>query len=229
VSIESTIYDSLWQKSLAQFKRGECETDPLILHEEVPRKGRTLLARIPNPASAEIMSFLEELRGFAPDQHFCQPTNMHLTVLAIISCHVGFKRRAELDNAYRSAISECLQEIPAPVIEFRGITASPSCVLIQGFMRNDSLNEIRHRLRERFQSSDLPHSIDSRYAIQTAHITAMRLQREPKDLQGLVRFLEANQGRAFGTVALGTLEFVVNDWYQRAENTEKIAPFSLPS
>ena len=225
--MESAVYDALWDQSLPRFRRGECEVDPLILHEGEMRMGLTLLARIPESVSSEISAFLAELRGYAPGQYFYPPGDFHLTVLSVVSCRAGFEYRPELEEAYRGVIAGALKGVAPLEVDFHGITASPGCVMVQGFALNDSLAEIRMRLREQFRRSVLPHSMDRRYAIKTAHVTVMRFQRESRDLAGFARFLELSRERAFGSARLGALEFVRNDWYQRSANTKKAGSFAL--
>lgn len=224
---ESAVYNELWKRSRAAFTQGACELDPLIAHEENLRKGLTLLARIPSGMSSKIEEFIAELKAQEPRQYFQPVTDFHLTVLSVVSCSAGFRYDPELLDAYRRVISDCLADVPPLEIQFRGITASPACVMIQGFALNDSLKIIRNRLRESMPKSGLPCSIDRRYAIQTAHMTVMRFRQDPEDLTALLRFLESERAREFGTVRIDALEFVSNDWYQRARNTELVGNYSL--
>lgn len=213
-------------RAFSEFRQGQCEVDPLIQHEDELRLGLTLLARIPGAVSARIGAFLEEMRTCLPGQYFYPARDFHLTVISVVSCRAGFEYKPEL-AAYRREIAACLEGVRPLQVEFRGITASPACVMVQGFSLNDSLAEIRARLREHFSKSGLPHSMDSRYAIQTAHVTVMRFQQNPGSLVDFTRFLEMHRDREFGVAKIDELEFVLNDWYQRAENTKKAGLFPL--
>lgn len=52
-------------------------------------------------------------------------------------------------------------------IAFRGLTASPSCLMVQGFIENNFLNQVRDTLRIDFKNTDIEQSMDKKYAIQT--------------------------------------------------------------
>ena len=71
-------------------------------------------------------------------------------------------------------------------IHYKGITASPSAIMIQGFPSDETLNNLRNRLRENFKNSGLQQSIDSRYEISTAHSTIMRFQDKLQNPEKLI-------------------------------------------
>ncbi len=111
-------------------------------------------------------------------------------------------------------------------IQFKGLTASPSCILIQGFLTN-TLNEIRDELRKTFKNSDLQQSIDKRYNIQTAHATVIRFKSELTDQTALINLIEKYREFDFGTFEIKQIELVYNDWYQREKFVKKLHTFSL--
>ena len=59
---------------------------------------------------------------------------------------------------------------------YKGLTSSPGCILVQGFPGNEELTRIREAIRTIFKGSSLPHSIDSRYKLETAHSTIARFK-----------------------------------------------------
>ena len=61
-------------------------------------------------------------------------------------------------------------------LTYKGVTASPSCLMIQGFMNHESLNITRNNLRKKLKNTTLQQSIDKRYSIQTAHSTVCRFR-----------------------------------------------------
>lgn len=112
-------------------------------------------------------------------------------------------------------------------IEFRGLTASPSCLMVQGFPENNSLTQIRDSLRVDFKETDLEQSMDKRYAIQTAHSTVFRLKEEIENKESFLDTLEKYRDYYFGTFAVDSLELVFNDWYQRKEYVKELYRFEL--
>src|SRR5699024_5260457 len=124
------------------------------------RYGLTLLARPSEETIKNIQAFLDKVREIEPQQYYYPPSSIHITVLSIISCHKGFNPNHIDRKYYIENIVKGLKEREPFEIEFKGITASPSCVLIQGFYENGTLDVVRNKLRTTFKQSQLPHSVD---------------------------------------------------------------------
>ncbi|WP_231481143.1 2'-5' RNA ligase family protein [Sediminibacter sp. Hel_I_10] len=122
-------------------------------------------------------------------------------------------------------IEKCIVEKKDINITFRGITASPSGIMIQGFIDNNELNAIRDRLRTEFKNSNLEQSLDKRYSIQTAHSTIVRFRTELSQKRKLLEFLDKNINYDFGTFKVNEFELVYNDWYQREKHVKEIYKF----
>ena len=112
-------------------------------------------------------------------------------------------------------------------IEFRGLTASPSCIMIRGFPKCDTLNKIRSNLRYNFKNSGLQQSIDSRYFIQSAHSTIVRFKERLKRKEDFLKHIEKYTDHYFGKTNVDKMELVYNDWYQRAKYVKKIHEFYI--
>jgi 2'-5' RNA ligase len=221
------IYDDLWSQTLPLFLKDQYETDPLITDPNDLRRGLTLRAGLSEEVIVKIEDFTERLRSIIPGQYFIPASDLHLTILAIVGCHADFHHDAALDQSYIETISKCIRDLPRPRIKFSGITASSSCLLLQGYPENSSLAELRNRLRETFKASTLPNSMDSRYSIKTAHVTIMRFQKPQSSLSDFIQFITENKNRDFGSQGIDRLELVSNDWYHKKNNTKRINIFSL--
>ena len=221
------IYDDMWDEALPHFQKDQVDADPLIMDPNDTRRGLTLRARPGKELILEIESFTRQLQQFTPAQYFIPASDLHLTIFTIISCSVGISRAEILDNAYIETISECVGSLPPPRIRFSGLTASTSCILLRGYPENNSLAELRNRLRDAFRKSTLPSSIDARYPINTAHITVMRFQTPQHSLAGFTRFITAHKDHDFGRLEIGEAELVSNDWYHKKENTSLLHTFTL--
>ena len=221
------IYDALWHKTLPLFQQDQHDTDPLLADPDDTRRGLTVRARLNPEVIANIEAFTADLRKLAPDQYFIPESDLHLTILAIVNCHAGFSLTAFPTESYVELLAKCIQGISPPRISFSGVTASSSCILLQGYPENHHLAELRNRLRARFKASSLPQTIDSRYPIETAHSTIMRFQKPQGSLCELTRFLAENRKRDFGMQDMDEMELVCNDWYHRKANTRVIASFPL--
>ena len=220
-------YNSLYQASKKEILAGKYGIDLQIDSTADDRFGITLLIRPDAHVKRNIQAFLHELKQVEPTQYYYPDSDLHVTAMSIISCYSGFRLEGICIEDYVRVIKESLIGIAPFKIEFRGVTASPSAVMIQGFPCNASLHNLRNNLRYHFQQSGLEESIDKRYAISTAHVTVARFRDK---LQGAPRFvntLEKYREYLFGQHTVDRLELVCNDWYQRAQYVKKLHHFDL--
>jgi len=219
-------YNKLYTGSVTRILAGNYETDPLINDETDKRFGITLVIRSDLATNIRIQQFLTEVKAIEPDQYFYQNSDIHITLMSIISCYNGFHLKDIQVQDYVRLIGEVLTKHKAFKIQFKGLTASPSCILVQGFL-TETLNEIRDDLRNVFKKSDLQQSIDMRYAIQTAHATIVRFNNQLQNPAALVSLMEKYRDFDFGTFEVKQIELVYNDWYQRERFVQKLHVFSM--
>jgi 2'-5' RNA ligase len=220
-------YNQLYHDSLRKIKADDYQPDTLIDPPTDQRLGVTLVCRPNAQTNDQIQSFIEKLKRVEPHQYFYPASDIHITVMSIISCYQGFQLSSISVDDYRKVIQKSLEGCHRFEIEFRGLTASPSCLMIQGFPYDETLNLIRNNLRNNFHHTTLEQSIDKRYAIQTAHATICRLKQPLTNKDAYLKLIEAYRDYNFGTFTVNTLEFVLNDWYQRKEKVKILYQFEL--
>lgn len=220
-------YNELYKKSSEAILAGNYKLDAQINNESDSRFGITFLIRPSEIIKANIQSFLDELKAIEPNQYYYPDSDIHITLMSIISCYDRFTLDAINVHEYIDLIQQSLVILDKIKIEFRGVTASPSAIMIQGFPTDDSLNNFRDKLREDFKKSSLQQSIDSRYAISTAHSTVLRFQEKLENPQKLMQVVEKYRDYDFGEFQVENLELVYNDWYQREKNTIHLAEFRI--
>lgn len=218
-------YQQMWHDAIRQFEAGHCDTDDFLNISNDKRRGLTLLARPGNEINKKIRSFQDAVKEIEPGQYYYPATDIHLTVLSIVSCYEGFKP-AEPDIPNYSNIIQCCLNHPIQ-IRLEGITASPSGILIQGFPDSEELNLLRKRLRAKFNGSSLEHSIDSRYRLNTAHLTVVRFKQPITRPKELIMRLKHFRNFNFGTFTIDKLHLVYNDWYQSIQKVEELNTFAL--
>ena len=219
-------YNKLYHESKAKIAGGNYEIDELIDSKDDCRFGITLVIRPDESTKANIQHFLDEVKAIDPNQYYYQNSDLHITVMSIISCYVGFELQQINIQDYVKLIEDVLLKHRSFKIQFKGLTASPSCILLQGFL-TDTLNEIRDDLRIGFKNTDLQQSIDKRYAIQTAHSTIIRFKQALKNKDQLLEIVEKYRNFDFGTFEVHEMELVYNDWYQRKKFVKKLHEFHL--
>ena len=220
-------YKELYNSSIEKIRKGNYQTDSLIDSPADKRFGITLLIRPPQRVRNKIELFLEKLKQIDFCQYYYPISDIHITVMSIISCYEGFRLDQISVSEYSDLIKQSLKGIDKFDIKFQGITASDSGIMIQGFPENEILNNLRINLRTNFKNSDVEQSIDKRYTIQTAHATIVRFKKELQDKTGFLAGIEKYKNYDFESFEVNELEFVFNDWYQREKNLILLGKFIL--
>jgi 2'-5' RNA ligase len=245
----------MWQRFRQALHHEGVSVDHNIHSNADTRRGVTALAYIEKNGALvakRISEFLIGLKQVIPNQYFYPTDELHLTMLSIISCVDNFTLDDIHIPHYAALFQEALSGLPEFNITFRGVTATPDCVVIQGVVdhgksgeneENDALALLRQRLRNAFKSSTLRSSIDARYTLKTAHCTAARFcsplntstdtnanacaTAKGSESELLLNYLERYRNNHFGTITIKHIDLVFNDWYQRLNNTKRLAQASL--
>lgn len=228
MSIElAQLYDNLFDQSIGQISRGEIEIDRQIDNDKDRRRGLTLLIRPHDDIKARVREFQEEMLDIDGQQYYQPVSDLHVTALSIISCYEGFDLSEVHVFDYEQIIFKSLEKIPKLRLQFKGITASRDAVMIQGFPVGEGLNILRNCLRNNFKSTDLQQSIDSRYKLATAHMTALRFRKELCSPYKFGNLLRDYRTAEFGEMNVQSLELVYNDWYQTSNIIKTLHSFPL--
>ena len=219
-------YDNLYQNSIDEIRTEGCETDSLIKSPTDNRFGITLLIRPPLPVKKRIEIFLNELKNIDNQQYYYPLSDIHITVMSIISCYDGFDLKNISIPNYIRIIEKSIQDVGKFRIKFKGITASTSTIMIQGFY-GEILNTLRNNLRINFQKSHLEQTIDKRYSIKTGHSTVVRFQNKLEQENNYLEALEKYKDFDFGEFDVNRVELVFNDWYQRKEHVKTLNYFDI--
>ncbi len=220
-------YNKLYQDSITKIQSDTYEIDRQIDSNTDKRYGITLLLRPDESVNNNIQELLSKFKEIEPKQYFYPSSDIHVTVMSIISCYDGFNLNQINIDDYINLVKESLKGINNFNIKFKGLTASPNCLMIQGFLEDNTLNQIRDNLRANFGNTKLEQSMDKRYTIQTAHATILRLREKLDNKERFLKLIEEYRNYDFGTFKVDTLELVYNDWYQRVGHVNKLHSFTL--
>ena len=222
-------YNDLWKDALYNFENGACTVDALIDDSTDTRRGVSLLFRPNIKVKKQIQLFLSKFNKIESGQYLYPEGDIHVTISSIISVYENFTLDQINPEQYISVIKQSLKEIRPFRIEFIGVTASPSSIIIQGYPLDDQLQSLREQLRKYFHASELLQSIDSRYTLITAHSTVVRFRKRFAHPQEVVNLLQKYRKFYFGVSDVKKVEFVLNDWYQKEELSPIITAFQLNS
>jgi 2'-5' RNA ligase len=220
-------YNKLYNDAIQKIRSDQYETDDLIDSPLDRRLGVTLVIRPDEHVKHRIVEFLAALRAIEPEQYYYPFSDMHITVMSIISCYEGFDLKQIAVQDYFDLIRKDLPSQKNIRISFKGITASPSCIMIQGFPQQSVLDELRNSVKTAFKTSSLQQSIDKRYSIQTAHVTVVRFTKPFTAKEEFIKVLEDFKDYDFGTATISEMELVHNDWYQRENFVKTLFRFKV--
>ena len=218
-------YTALYNESIEKIVTNTYQIDNQIDSLSDRRFGITLLIRPDSQTKKNIQDFLDELKQIDPEQYYYPSSDIHITVLSIISCYDGFDLETISIPDYIAIIEKSLVGIQDVAINFQGVTASPSAIMLQGFTNSDSLDDLRNNLRTNFTDSGLQESIDKRYSINTAHSAVARFRKEISHTEKLIAVLEKYRNFDFGKFKVEKYHLVYNDWYQRKQFVKELHEF----
>ena len=220
-------YNHLFRESSKDILEGNHFIDNQINSSSDNRFGLTLIAKPNAQIKNNIQIFFNELKTIDSSQYYYPLSDIHVTVISIISCYDGFSLQNISLPQYVEIIKTSIAELKNLVIDFKGVTASDSAIMLQGFPLNNSLNELRSNLRQNFKSSGLEQSIDKRYSIFTAHSTVVRFSEKIKDSVKFMEILEKYRHYNFGRFEVENLELVYNDWYLMKKFVQPLKSFII--
>jgi 2'-5' RNA ligase len=222
-------YTRLWDSSIAAIRAGDVEIDPYLSSGQVDtRRGYTLIVRPSPPVKERIASFLEDLRRIDPHQYYYDPADLHVTFLSLFTATVDYQRFFAQTERYLAACkAAALQALPPFTLEFSGVTASRGAVIVQGYPQDGSLNAARDRLREELRVRGLGEGLDTRYRLETTHITALRFRSPLRAAQEFSCALEKFRQTPFGAARITSLDLVSHDWYMARKHVHLIQRFQI--
>jgi 2'-5' RNA ligase len=221
-------YDTMRQLAAHQFVHGQAELDPWLTPATLDeRRGLTLRARPPAHLIARMQELVAAFQQVEPDQYYHPGPEIHLTISSLISAYPGFTLQQIAPLAYQQVVGHSLAQSSPFTLTYCGVTASPGAILLQGFPQGDTLQQLRTKLKSDVEQAGLSHSIDARYALQTAHATLVRFRAPLRQPAQVANLIHAYQQTFIGSFEVDTLELVYTDWYHRAAHTVLLETYSL--
>jgi 2'-5' RNA ligase len=221
-------YNTMWSKAISAYKQIEFGIDEHLMNKASDmRRSITLIYRLRGEVSQKAGEMIASLRKSYPQQYFYHPDELHITVLSMFTATTGFLEKYQNLTWYQHAIQTVLEDAESFTVDFRGITASPNALMMQGFPQADALNLLRDSLRASLKKHGVGGDLDQRYEISTAHATFMRFQSKPADGEQFIRDISAFREQEFGRSHVGKLELVKNDWYLSKEKTRLVRKYRL--
>lgn len=230
ISEAQEIYNQLYHSSKHILRSGKIDIDK-NLHglENDNRRGLSIILRPDGNTANQIERFQDEMQKIESRQYYQPKTDLHITVLSIITAYDGFKLEQIDIEHYSNIISDALKNHKKFSISLQGVTCSTGAVMIQGFDESGSLQIIRENIKQAFKHSRLKDSLDSRYNLKTAHFTVARFMKLLQDPQSYYEIIEKYRNHYFGSFEVAELDFVYHDWYQSTDKLQILKKLKLHS
>ncbi|WP_435247050.1 alpha/beta hydrolase family protein [Vibrio sp. nBUS_14] len=135
----------------------------------------------------------------------------------MISCLPEFSV-TEIDvNSYIDIFRSVLKNTGKIEIRYQGVSASPNCIVIQGFPISDTLERLRNELRTQLIEAGVRVTFDSRYKLVTAHSSIIRFKAPLNDAQQLQEDIRIDPSRiALVGISMGAL----STFYSLTQNNQ---------
>jgi 2'-5' RNA ligase len=222
------IYDGMWSAAGKKIRAGKVEIDPVLAARvRDRRRGLALMVRPSPDTRRRVMKFLRELRRLESDQHYYASSDLHLTILSPFTTTLHHKPFFVRLKKYVAAVDAAMRRARPMRIEFRGVTASPGAILIQGFFTDGALNELRDDLRRELRARGLTVGLDARYRLETAHLTVARFRAPLRNPKKFAAALARACGRSFGSTTIRSPALVKTDWYMSHQTVETVKRYRL--
>ena len=222
------LYEKLWREAVAALEQGSPRLDPFLKNRTGDqRRAVTLIARPSPEVCNRVGNFLQEIATVAPGQYYYQPAEFHLTVLSVIPGSENWRGLMQKLPDYLTVLDEILRNRSAFSVAFRGVTASPEAVMIQGFPAGNTLAQLRDDLRAALSRRGLGENVDRRYKVVAAHLTVVRFATPMADWKPLKALLAAHRQTDFGECRVGSLELIESDWYASTDTVRTLREYPL--
>lgn len=206
-----TLYSNINSQGMEAILQNQEKIDPVLNNpEQDKRLGLTLLIHIRGEITGKFRLLIEKLRRIEPEQYFYPASDIHVTVLDLISAHKDFAREDPLVAQSIKLVQNAISGLTPFNINFRGIIPSNEAILAKGYYR-EGLQKLRDRMRELAHEQNI--DLKERYQSISAHSTIVRFKSKLQNHEKLLALLQEYQDFHIGEFQVNELELVIHDWY----------------
>jgi len=203
----ATIYDDLWSRGRWALTSGRLVVEPLP-SPGTTRWGISAVFRPWSPALADCAAECAPLVGV--DGVVYGEHNLHVTLRSFEGWRGDVANEDAALDVYRDVVAAIAKDLTAIRVRFRGLTASASGVLVQGWPVDD-VHALRTVLHDRLVATGVPMTgPEARRADlrRTAHATLAMYGRAVAQPRELTAFVERHRDTDFGEHRFETLWLV---------------------
>ncbi len=211
-----TLYTTIHSEGVKALRGGKENLDHHLQNvERDSRRGLTLLVNLNGLMSENYGLLVKEMRGVEPRQYYYPETDLHVTVLTLISAGAHFHSNEVINDKIMQIINFATLNVKPFEIEFRGIILSNGAIIIKGYYQ-EGLHELRDNIR-RF-ATQYGFKPKERYQSISAHVTFGRFVSKLENRNKFLKKIETYQDFKIGAVQVEQMELVIHDWYNSRKN-----------
>lgn len=204
-------------------QNGEESIDPYLLHmEQDKRRGLVLLVNVHGQIAGNLSKVEKEIKAIEPQQYYYPDTDLHVTIIDLISASIEFTRDEAVINKSIKIIENAIIGIKPFEIQFKGIIVSNGAILVKGYY-SEELPQLRGKLRKIAIERDF--DLKERYQSISAHTTIGRFMTKISNNGQFLERIREYHDFEIGTIRVNELELVIHDWYNSQK--EEIKKFIL--
>ncbi|MBN1569937.1 MAG: TIR domain-containing protein [Acidobacteria bacterium] len=220
-------FDEIRQKARPHLQENDPEIDPNLLDlTNDTRRGISLVIR----PSEDVKSLLGEvqarLRKIAPSQHHYLPGDLHTTVLSLITAKEEFHLDYKFVTCCIESLSVTFQNQQPFRIHYHGLSSTRDCILVNGYYRDGTLDQIREEARKQAIIQGLTDKMEQRLWNESAHLTCVRFCCRDHALE-LSQEVDKCRELELGISPVTEIQLVLNDWYMSIDKVHVLHTFHL--
>jgi hypothetical protein len=222
------LYESMWREARSKVREGQIAYDEFAFKKELDgRRGLSLVARLAPGVVQRIGLFLESLREIESEQYYYPATDIHLTILSLLTAAEHNQGQLAQAGAFIPAVAAALSGVRAFRLETIGVTLTSTAVLAQGFPEDAALRNIRDRIRATLCAQGLGDGLDRRYHQRAAHHTLMRFTAPLQSEERFGRAMTTYREYPFGSSTIASIDLAIHDWYLSADRLRILKTYIL--
>jgi hypothetical protein len=164
-------YDRIAADGMRTLLTGQAVPEALPTDGE-PRWGVSAVLRPAGQTAASMMQLIAELGLLADEEHlWYAESGLHTTIRSIEPFRTIVPGDDKAVAGYFDALVRVASATPHIGIEYRGVIASPSGVLVQGLPQSAALQECRERLHAEIQDKVPANAMELKSRRVTAHVS----------------------------------------------------------
>lgn len=201
-------YERLWDDGRSALEAGVTSPEPAV-EEGSPRWGVSAVLRPVGTVADALAEAAREADSRAGGGHIVYAAGgLHVTVRSIEGYRSDVPRDDPRVAEYGRILRGAARDLGPVAIEFRGIVATPTAVLVQGFPVGEALAELREAMHDGLVGAGLPLGPEAAQRRETAHATLLMVTRRLPDPAAFAAYVDERRRVPFGTCTFDAVDLV---------------------